>query len=265
MAYSPNTIRLYHSEILVLMRLLQHIPIYSLEPPQIRAYALWLIEKKKASEARVHTVINALKYYFEQIRLNPKMFIEVPRPKKPIQLPSVWSQQTVKELLSASSNLKHQTILMLGYAAGLRVSEIASLKVEDIDSSRMVIYVRRAKGKKDRMVMLSPVLLEKLRDYYKAYKPKSYLFEGQCPEEAYSVRSIQQVFKECKAKIKLRRKGGVHSLRHSFATHLLEAGTDVRVIQELLGHESIKTTVRYTHVSVKNITQVQSPLDRIGL
>jgi site-specific recombinase XerD len=247
------------------MRLIGRKPIYSLEPHHLRSYALWLLEKKKASEARVHTVINALKYYFEKIRLNPKIFIEVPRPKKPLQLPAVWSMETVKMLLSSTENLKHQTILMMGYAAGLRVSEIASLKVEDIDSSRMVIYIRRAKGKKDRMVMLSPILLEKLRHYYKVYKPKNYLFEGQDPQEHYAVRSIQQVFRDCKQKLNLRRKGGMHSLRHSFATHLLEGGTDIRVIQELLGHDNIKTTVRYTQVSVKNITQVQSPLDRIGL
>jgi site-specific recombinase XerD len=153
---------------------------------------------------------------------------------------------------------------MLAYSSGLRVSEIVHLEIADIDSGRMTIFLKRAKGKKDRVVSLSPVLLENLRAYYKMYQPKKYLFEG-APGEMYSIRSVQQVFREAKDRAGIKMKGGIHTLRHSYATHLLESGTDIRFIQELLGHESLKTTVRYTHVSIKNMQQIRSPLDDLNL
>jgi site-specific recombinase XerD len=151
-------------------------------------------------------------------------------------------------------------MLMLAYSAGLRVSEIVNLKIEDVDSNRMTIFVARAKGKKDRINALSPKLLAELRKYYKEYKPAIYLFEG--PDKAqYSVRSVQEVFTKAKQNAGIRNKGGIHTLRHSYATHLLESGTDIRFIQELLGHNSINTTLRYTHVSTRSIRNIKSPLD----
>lgn len=263
-AYSPRTLQLYKDEMLVLMRLLGNKPIYTLTATHIKSYALWLIQKKAASETRVHTTINALKFYFEHVQNKPQMFIEIPRPKKPVKLPSVHSTQQVEQLIAGLSNLKHKAMLMVGYAAGLRVSEIAGLKIADIDSARMVINIRCAKGKKDRQVMLSAKLLDTLRAYYKMYKPKEYLFEGMSGGQ-YSIRSVQQVFELAKQKTGNNKKGGIHSLRHSFATHLLEAGTDIRIIQELLGHNNIRTTERYTHVSIKNISLLQSPLDKLNL
>lgn len=161
-------------------------------------------------------------------------------------------------------NLKHQAMLMLAYAAGLRVSEIVALKLTDIDSDRMCINIRRAKGKKDRVVALSPVLLDHLRDYFRAYRPKEWLFEGQGGGQ-YSVRSVQQVFKDAKALAGVKTPGGIHTMRHSFATHLLESGTDIRFIKDLLGHNSLGTTLRYTHVSLKQITLIKSPLDDLNL
>ena len=143
----------------------------------------------------------------------------------------------------------------------MRVSEIVKLKLRDIDSARMVIYIRAAKGKKDRQVPLSPLLLDQLRIYYKQYKPKEYLFEG--TNGPYSARSLQQVFQDAKGIAGNKKSGGIHSLRHSYATHLLEQGTDLRYIQELLGHNSIQTTVRYTHVSIKDLSKIQSPLDKL--
>ena len=154
-------------------------------------------------------------------------------------------------------------MLMAGYSAGLRVSEIVHLKIKDIDSERMVIYVRGAKGKKDRQVVLSIKLLEQLRKYYTIYKPKIWLFEG-ANGGSYSIRSLQQVFQAAKRESGNIKKGGIHSLRHSYATHLMEMGTDIRVIQELLGHADIKTTQRYTHVSRTEISKVQSPLDKLN-
>ncbi|MGZ5135258.1 MAG: tyrosine-type recombinase/integrase [Flavitalea sp.] len=260
--YSKNTIELYKGEVLILARLLGEKSLIELTVPQIRAYILWLIKEQGYSESKIHTTINALKFYYEQVLLRPKFFIEIPRPKKPFKLPSVHSGNEVKNLINAKTNMKHKTMLMVGYAAGLRVSEIVKLRVKDIDSERMVIQVRGAKGKKDRQVMLSKKLLEQLRAYFKVYKPGEYLFEGQFGM-AYSERSLQKVFQEAKKLSGNHKKGGIHSLRHSFATHLLEQGTDIRVIQELLGHNSLKTTQRYAHVSVRNITQTQSPFDKL--
>jgi integrase/recombinase XerD len=261
-AYSQNTIALYRSEVLCLMRLLQNRNIESLTQNQIKSYLLWLLQTKNYSEAKVHTAINALKFYFEQVLHKPKMFFEIPRPKKPFKLPTVHSQNEVKKILSSSANIKHNTMLMAGYAGGLRVSEIVNLKIKDIDSERMVIHIRNAKGKKDRQVSLSPLLLKQLRIYYKQYNPKEYLFEGM-NGGMYSARSLQQVFKDAKMTAGNNKAGGIHSLRHSYATHLLEQGTDIKIIQELLGHNSLRTTEKYTHVSKKLISKIESPLDKL--
>lgn len=261
-AYSKNTIALYTSEMIVLLKLLVERPVDLLTTEQIQSYLLWLINKKKCSESKIHTTINALKFYFEQVLHKEKMFFEIPRPKKPIKLPVVHSQNEIKNIINSKENTKHKTILMLAYATGMRVSEIINLAIKDIDSERMVIMVRQAKGKKDRQVMLSEKLLVQLREYYKEYKPKQYLFEG-INGGKYSDRSVQEVFKSAKQLSQNKKGGGIHSMRHSFATHLLESGTDIRVIQELLGHNDLKTTVRYTHVSIKKISNLQSPLDRL--
>ena len=262
-AYSDSTIATYKSEMVVLMKLLNHYPIYNLTAVQIKSYLLWMLDKKKLSENKVHSSINAIKFYFEKVLLQPKIFLEIPRPKKAEILPQVLSAQKVKNIINVSDNEKHKTILMLGYAAGLRVSEIVNLKIADIDSDRMVINIKKAKGKKDRTVMLSEKLLIQLRKYYTIFNPKKYLFEGQSNEQ-YSIRSAQQIFNTAKKKLNIQQKGGIHSLRHSFATHLLEQGTDIRYIQELLGHKDLKTTERYTHVSAKQIKNIQSPLDKIN-
>ena len=261
-AYSYNTIALYRNEILSLMRILANRPIEQLTQNQIKSYLLWLLQTKNNSEAKVHTAINALKFYFEQVLYKPKMFFEMPRPKKPFKLPTVHSQNEVKKIIDSVKNIKHTTMLMTGYSGGLRISEIVNLKIKDIDSERMVINIRNAKGKKDRQVSLSPLLLKHLRNYYKAYHPKEYLFEG-VNGGMYAVRSLQQIFKEAKAKAKNYKSGGIHSLRHSYATHLLEQGTDIKIIQELLGHNSLHTTEIYTHVSKKLISKIESPLDKL--
>jgi integrase/recombinase XerD len=261
-AYSANTIRVYKNEMLILMQVLGSKPIYSLNTNQIKSYLYWLLTTKKCTENKVHSTINALKFYFEQVLLHEAFFIEIPRPKKPWQLPTVHAEKKIKQLIAAKQNCKHKTMLMMAYAGGLRVSEVVALKVSDIDSDRMVITIERAKGKKDRIVPLSNTLLKQLKVYYLEYKPKHFLFEGQ-GGGAYGIRALQMIFKEAKDSVGIQKKGGIHSLRHSYATHLLEQGTDVRIIQELLGHNSLSTTVRYTHVSKRQIGNIQSPLDRI--
>src|SRR6266498_3447786 len=261
-AYSVNTVRNYCNELHHLLRLLGKRSINDLKKQHIMSYLLWLIEKQGYSEMHVHTAINAIKFYFEKVLNRAKEFYDLPRPKKPFKLPSVLAEEEVITLIQKIKNIKHRTMIMAGYSAGLRVSEIVNLKVNDIDSKRMMIHLKAAKGKKDRMVPLSKKLLEILREYYKQYKPKEYLFEGQ-HGGAYSERSVQLILNDAKLKAKIKKKGSTHMLRHSYATHLLESGTDIRIIQELLGHNSIKTTMRYTHVSKKSLDKVESPLDKL--
>lgn len=263
-AYSIHTIRLYRDELILLMRLLRKRNIQQLQAEHIKSYLLWLLQVKNLSEAKVHTTVNALKFYFEQVLHQPKMFFEIPRPKKPFQLPRVHAVDQIKRMIQGTANEKHKTMLMLAYASGLPLQEIINLKVKDINSARMVIEVRRGKGKKDRQVVLSERLLVQLRNYFRMYRPKTWLFEGK-PEEQYGYRSLQMVFSRAKALAGIKTAGGIHTLRHSYATHLLENGTALRIIQELLGHNSIKTTIRYTHVSQAQIGKVKSPLDQLDI
>lgn len=207
-------------------------------------------------------IFDKLNQQFSDINANDDNQSHLPFPRREEKLPEVMSYQEVTALFEAVDNLKHKTILLLGYPGDLRISEVATLRLRDIDSQRMVIHIKGAKGKKDRCVMLSEVLLEALRLYYKAYSPKDWLFEGQTLDQ-YSTRSIQMIVKAAKAKAKVAKKATFHTLRHSFATHLHESGTDIRIIQEVLGHSSGKTTERYTHVSNRTIQRVQSPLDSL--
>jgi site-specific recombinase XerD len=263
-AYSNNTIELYRGELLQLMRLLKGRPLAGLTTNQIKSYLLWLLQERRSSESKVHTTLNALKFCFEQVLYQPKIFIEIPRPKKHLQLPKVHAAENVKKIIQSTNNEKHKTMLMLSYATGLRLQEIINLRIKDIDSARMVINVIRAKGKKDRQVILSEKLLTQLRKYFKLYRPEEWLFEGQTGER-YGYRSLQMVFSRAKQAAGIKTPGGIHSMRHSFATHLLENGTDIRLIQELLGHNSIKTTIRYTHVSKAHLEKIKSPLDSLDL
>jgi integrase/recombinase XerD len=260
--YSPNTLKTYSNEFHLLLRLLGKISINELTKDHIQSYLLWLIKKKAYSEAHTHTAINAIKFYFEHVAKREKEFYDLPRPKKPQLLPDILAEQEVVNLFRHVQNLKHKALLMTAYAAGLRVSELVNLKIIDIDSKRMMIHVRLGKGKKDRMVPLSRILLNVLREYFRQFRPKIFLFEGE-NGKAYSPRSAQKVISEAKIKAGIEKKGSIHSLRHSYATHLLEAGTDIRYIQELLGHQSLATTLLYTHVSMKNIAGIQSPLDKL--
>jgi site-specific recombinase XerD len=222
----------------------------------------WLMEKKGYTEAAMHTVVNALKFYFEKVEGKTSEFYNLPRPKKPHKIPHILAETEIIDLIRKTENLKHRALLMASYSAGLRVSELVTLKKTDIDSKRMMIYIRGAKGKKDRLVPLSKRLLETLRQYVGKYKPREYLFEGE-GGMLYSTRSAQQVLADAKQKAGIMKKGSIHLLRHSYATHLLEGGTDIRYIQDFLGHNSLKTTMLYTHVSKLKIENIQSPLDKL--
>jgi site-specific recombinase XerD len=188
------------------------------------------------------------------------MFFDIPRPKTPKQLPKMLSKAEIKKVFKATENSKHLLMLQLCYGMGLRVSEIVALKIEHINSEAMLVMIEGAKGKKDRYTNLPESVLPLLRNYYKEYIPKNYLFEGQYGG-AYSTRSVQLVFKNAMKKAKVNKTIGIHGLRHSYATHLIESGADIRLLQELLGHNSVKTTQIYTHITDVSKSKVKSPLD----
>jgi integrase/recombinase XerD len=258
--YSPNTIRTYTLEFAQLLYVLKSFCVDDLQPDRLRSYFLFCIQKLNMSENHLHSRINAIKFYFEQVLRREKFFFEIPRPKKPSLLPQVLDKADVKNMLKATENLKHKVMLKLCYGMGLRVSEVVTIKITHIDSKRMQVLVSQAKGKKDRYVNLPQSVLDELREYFKLYKPKEYLFEGANGGQ-YSIRSVQAVFKTAMQKANINKKVGIHSLRHSFATHLMEQGTNLNFIQKLLGHNDIKTTMIYTHVSDSSISNVKSPLD----
>ena len=262
-AYSASTIKTYHNEFLQLLQLLKKKAVNDLTPEDLRRYFVYCFEKLKLSENTLHSRINAIKFYFEQVLKKEKFFWEIPRPKKPLILPKLLNETELVKLFNAMINKKHKAMLFTAYSAGLRVSEVVNLKIADIDSKRMQIFIQRAKGKKDRYVNLSPVLLDILRKYCTEYKPgpKVFLFESEQTLTAYPSRTVQQIFTNAKNKAGIRKEVGIHSLRHSFATHLLDKGTDIKYIKDLLGHFNIKTTERYLHVSKKQLVNIVSPFD----
>ncbi|MDX1941951.1 MAG: tyrosine-type recombinase/integrase [Saprospiraceae bacterium] len=264
-AYSLNTILTYRNEFAQLLYILKDKNVEELDAEKLRRYFLYCTNTLKLSENTLHSRINAVKFYFEQVLKKEKFFFEIPRPKKKVLLPNVLAITQVEQLFSTLENLKHKTMLYLAYSAGLRVSEVVHLKIKDIHSERMVIHIKGAKGKKDRTVPLSEGILALLRKYYTTYQPKDWLFEGQYKDCPYSARSLQQVFHRAKEAANIKQPVTFHSLRHSYATHLHEAGTDIKLIQELLGHNDLKTTLRYTHVSTLTLEKVKSPFDRLNL
>ena len=258
--YSPKTIQNYSVEFAQLLYLLKDTPVESLTPERLRSYFLYCIQTLKLSENLIHSRLNAIKFYFEQVLHREKFFIEIPRPKKKQILPKVISKRDISKLFDNMNNLKHLVMLKLCYGMGLRVSEIVNLKITDIDSGRMLVHIESAKGKKDRYVTLPSSVLDDLRNYYRTYRPKKYLFEGQYGGQ-YAIRSAQAMFRNAMQKAKINKSVGIHGLRHSYATHLLECGTDMYFIQQLLGHNNIKTTEIYAKVSNRQLGNVKSPLD----
>ena len=258
--YSPNTIRTYCVEFAQLLYILKDFHIEALSPQRLRSYFLYCSTTLKLSENMIHSRMNAIKFYFDHVLKRENVFDDIPRPQKRDALPKALSKSDIAKIFAQVDNLKHLTMLKLCYGMGLRVSEIVNLKVANIDSGRMMVHIENAKGKKDRYVALPSSILEELRKYYKSYNPKLYLFEGQYGGQ-YSIRSAQTVFKNAMRKAKINKTVGIHGLRHSYATHLVEAGTDMYFIQKLLGHSDIKTTEVYAKVSNRQLTNIKSPLD----
>ncbi len=259
-AYSKNTIRTYTTEFAHLLRTIKHYSVNELTQERLKDYFLYCIKKENIKENHLNSRINAIKFYFEKVLHREKMFFDIPRPKTPKLLPKMLTKSEIKKIFKQTSNPKHLLMLQLSYGMGLRVSEIVNLKIEHINSEDMLVLIAGAKGKKDRYTNLPESILPLLRAYYKEYKPKDYLFEGQYGG-AYSVRSVQMVFKNALKNAKINKTIGIHGLRHSYATHLIESGADIRFLQELLGHNSIKTTQIYTHVTDVSKSKIKSPLD----
>jgi len=221
------------------------------------------ILKNKLSASFQNQIVNGVKLFFKQIQGATINVDLVHRPKREKLLPNVLSKEEVKEILEATHNIKHKAMLSLIYACGLRSGELLNLTPMHIDSKRGVIIIKQAKGKKDRIAPLGEKIIEMLRNYFVTFKPEKYLFEGQEKGNKYDARSLQQVLKQSLAKTSIKKPVTLHWLRHSYATHLLENGTDLRYIQEILGHKSSKTTEIYTHVSTKSIQKIKSPFDNL--
>ena len=262
--YSSRTIRLYLRHVAEFAKHFHRSPD-QLGAEDIRQYQLFLIQEKKLAWSSYNQIVCALRFFYAKTLKRAFLLQEIPFPRMEQRLPTILSREEVARILTVPPHLKTRALLMTIYAAGLRRSEAAHLRVNDIDSGRMTITVRQGKGQKDRLVMLSPVLLHTLRQYWRHNKPKQWLFPGENPDQPISDNDIFGVFHNAVRRARITKKVSPHSLRHSFATHLLESGTDLRTIQILLGHRSLKTTARYLHVSQQHVRATASPLDGLKL
>lgn len=258
--YSKQTIKSYSSALKLFLDFVEILNLDKITEKEIQDYLYYCKNKKNYSFSAMKQAIASIRYLYLKVLLKPppqSLSIEL---RKPNRLPTVLSKKNVVKLIKVTTNLKHKTILLLIYSAGLRLGELLNLKLGDIDCETMKIHIRQSKGKKDRYIMLSENVLKLLREYYKSYKPKDYIIEGQKGGK-YSPKSVQNIFKAALKKADMKKKATVHTLRHSFATHLLDEGTDIRYIQELLGHRKLETTQIYTHVSSYSINKIKSPAD----
>lgn len=258
--YSKQTINSYKSHLLMVKSHFKGRPFKSISDKELFEFIYHLVNIKGISASYQRQMVGGLKLFYHEIhgRSIPFEYLKVTQQEK--KLPVVLSKKEVYKVIENTNNLKHRALLAVIYSAGLRIGELLELKKTDIDSERMLIHIRAAKGKKDRYTMLSKKVLELLRKYYKEYKPKEYLFEGQKGGK-YSAESAGQFFKRALKKSKIEKPATLHTLRHSFATHLLEEGVGITHIQKLLGHSNITTTLIYTHIANESIQKIKSPFD----
>jgi len=258
--YSESTIKTYISTLATFFKTLQGVSVEEVDESIIQNYIYSEIKEKNISQSYQKHILGSIKLFYE-VMFNRKFSLSHLYPKRvEHSLPKYINKEDVLKMLSLTENLKHKSIISLLYGCGLRVSELVNLKITDIDFTAAIISIIQSKGKKDRYVMLPQSVLPLLREYFKNYTPKFYLFEGS-ESEKYSSRSIQQVVKQAAVKAKIHKTVTPHILRHSFATHLIESGTDIRYVQELLGHNSLLTTQIYTHIIDLTKPKIQSPLD----
>lgn len=259
--YSESTIKTYSEVLKVFLQHFSGRDLKTINNDDVVKYVHQNIVKKGLSFSYQNQLVNALKLFFREVVKSEIVIDKLQRPRREHKLPNVLSKEEIKAIIEAPTNTKHRTMLSLIYACGLRRSEILNIKPRDIDSKRHLLIIRNAKGRKDRVVPISDKLINMLREYYKMYKPKTWLFEGQKAGEKYSEESLAQVLKKALYLCKISKPVTLHWLRHSYATHLLESGTDLRYIQELLGHKSSRTTEIYTHVTQRSLQQIRSPFD----
>jgi site-specific recombinase XerD len=263
--YSPRTQQVYVGRVAEFAAHFGTSPD-RLGPEDIRTFLLHLIHEKRISWSWYRQSVAALRFFYGTTLGRDSVLPHIPYPRKETSLPVVLSSAEVERLLRAVTNVKHRTLLMTLYATGLRLSEATRLQLSDVDSARMILRVQKGKGKKDRIVLLSPTLLEALRHYWKLERPGGpWLFPGKDPSRPLSPRTLQSVVRKARQRAGLLKPVSPHTLRHSFATHLLEGGTDLRVIQAILGHKSLKTTTLYAHVTTRHLGVVTSPLDHLDL
>lgn len=260
--YSNSTVKTYIACLTYFKKYFYKIEIDQLTKDDIIEYLFYLI-KNNYSKSTQNQHINAIKFYFEKCLGKKREYYLIERPRKEKKLPTVLSKNEIQLLFGNTHNLKHLTILAVIYSCGLRISELINISLNDIDNNRMIIHIRKGKGNKDRQVQLTNQVLELLRMYYKKYLPVNYLIVGQNGGK-YSTTSIQKIIKKSALKARIYKKVTPHTLRHSFATHLLENGTDIRFIQKILGHSDIKTTQIYTHVSNAQLKNIQNPSDSLN-
>lgn len=261
--FRPKTVKIYVDNVARFAKHFGKSPEH-LGREQVREYLLYLVEEKKAAWGTYNQALAALRYLYRWVLRRGDVVVDIRGPRRERHLPLVLSLEEVNRFFAAVVSYKYRMALITAYAAGLRISEVVNLEVKDIDSERMLIHVREAKRNKDRYTMLSPALLEMLRHYCWAVRPVRYLFPGRSPDKPMSVSRAQGACIEARARAGIQKEVTPHTFRHSFATHLLEAGTDLRVIQALLGHSNPQTTALYTRVSTKLIGRTRSPLDLLG-
>lgn len=259
--YSENTIQAYIEVTRIFLFYFSEKHIEEIDNTDIIQFNNAYIIERKLSSSYQNQFVNAVKLFYQVTESKNIILEDIHRPKKSRELPKILSKSEVKKIIEAPINLKHRMMLSLIYACGLRCGELIHLKPTDILSDRNLLHIRSSKGKKDRVVPISPRIITLLRSYYKYYRPKVWLFEGQVAGSPYSSRSLQLVLKDAIRKAGIKKPVTLHWLRHSYATHLLETGTDLRYIQELLGHNSSRTTEIYTHVSTRNLQNIRSPFD----
>jgi integrase/recombinase XerD len=262
--YSESTVRNYCSALREFIHYFRERETENLTQGDIEKFLLYITEERCVSTSYHNISICAIKFYYEKILGQTQVTFKLERPRREKLLPEVLSEEEVVRIFNCVTNLKHKSILITIYSGGLRLSEVVGLKVSDIDSKRMMIFIRGAKRKKDRYTILSRELLAWLRRYYREEKPETWLFEGVTGGQ-YSMRSVQSVMRDAVKRACIKKHATVNTLRHSFATHMLENGTDLRYIQNLLGHNSSKTTEFYTHITTKGLEQLISPFDRLRL
>jgi len=258
--YSKSTQKTYIQAISQFLDYFSKKDPAELNHEDIFRYVEHKIKDKQISFSTQKGIIGAIKLFYKHI-YNKNIKIDYIYPdRREHKLPKVLSAKDIKKVLGSIDNLKHRTLISTIYSSGMRISEVLNLKISDIDSKRMMVRIENSKGNRDREVMLSENLLILLREYYKAYKPKKYIFEGQ-GDGKYTARSAEQVFKKALRNAKINKEASLHTLRHSYATHLIEQGIDIRIVQELLGHKNIKTTQIYTHITDIRKLKIKSPFD----